>query len=332
MDVYKRAVQVVKATFGLVSNNRALITNPEFFTSKDHIQCLLTDVHSVPEIPWPESPDAYVDVMDVPGLPAHIRTDGGGIWASGDFSALDAGVRDRRYSLFGNLGIFFKYTMATLERHHGIHSFHASAMYIPERHELVIVAGPPGAGKTVLLLSGLERGWLLFSAEMTHFSLGPQGCTFYKGALVDNIRIGNFLYDFPGVAEKKLGITLPKVRDPWGTKISVDLAPVSPKEDEIVNPTVTIIFPKIEAGRDKPIVQDISEPHKLILQLFNNATEKIGGTTLLYEAVPVDTVDTPDLMRRRLEDLQTFVRSAGRIRQAKSTLASARTCLDGIDL
>jgi len=154
----------------------------------------------------------------------------------------------------------------------------------------------------------------------------------YKGALVDNIRIGNFLYDFPGLAEKKLGITLPKVSDPWGTKISVDLAPVSPKEDEIVNPTVTIIFPKIETGRDKPIVQDIGEPRKLTLQLFNNATEKIGATTLLYEAVPVDTVDTPDLMQKRLQDIQTFVRSAGRIRQAKSTLASARNCLDGIDL
>ena len=332
MPNHKRAVRVVRATFGLVSNNKALISNPEFFTSKDHIQCLLTDVHSVPEIPWPDNPDAVVRVMDVPGLTAEVRTDDSGIWAAGDFSALDASVKDRRYSLFGNLGIFFKYSMATLERHYGIHSFHASAMYIPDRHELVIVAGPPGAGKTVLLLSGLERGWLLFSAEMTHFSLDKRGCTFYKGALVDNIRLGNFLYDFPGVAEKKLGIQLPAVRDPWGTKISVDLAPVSPPEDEIVNPTVTIIFPKIEAGRDTPVVQDISEPHKLTLQLFNNATEKIGATTLLYEAVAVDTVDTPDLMRRRLEDMQAFVHSAGHVRQAKTTLASPRNCLDGFDL
>lgn len=330
MELSKRAVSIIKATFGFVSNNESLISNPEFFTSTRHIQSLITDIHSVPEIPWSDELDAYLYFMDIKGAPPRIYTTADTIFAGGDWTALDAGMKDRRYSMFGNLGLFFKYSLATLERHYGIHSFHASSLYRPDRHELIIVAGTAGAGKTVYLLEGLRRDYQVFSTEMTHFSIGADGVTFYKGALIDNVRVGNFAYDFPGLAEEKLGITLPDVPDPWAHKFGIDLNPVAPKADELKNPTVSVLFPKIEAGRDPAIIDDIKSRQKLALLLFNNATEKIGGTTLLYEAVPVDTVDSPELMRKRFADVEALCNGAVEIRLAKTVLASAHNCMQGI--
>ncbi|HEX2988572.1 MAG TPA: hypothetical protein VHS06_10430, partial [Chloroflexota bacterium] len=304
-SLHTRAVSVLEATFGLVSNNQWLLHNPEFF-SEYKMQCLLTDVHRVDDIPFDSNLDAYLYLIDLPDVPPSVRVGDREVWCAGPFSRLDAAMADRRYSVFGNLGLFFKYCMATMERRHGIYSFHASAMYVPERNELIAVIGGAGAGKTVLILEGLSRGYQIFTVEMLHFAFRDEGLVFFKGALMDNIRVGNLVYDFPGAAER-LGIQIPEVKDVWGTKIAVDFQPMAPSSDVIVNPKLTLLFPRIEAGRDPAIISDITSQSKLKWMLFNNATEKIGGTNLFYETVVVDTMDTPDLMQKRLKAMERLV-------------------------
>lgn len=328
LPLHTRAVSVVEATFGLVSNSRWLLHNPEFF-SEYHMQCLLTDVHRVDDIAFGGSLDAYLYLIDLPGVRPAIRVTDSEVWCAGPFSQLDENMADRRYSVFGNLGLFFKYAMATLERKHGIYSFHASAMYVPERNELIAVLGGAGAGKTVLILEGLSRGYQVFSVEMLHFAFRDEGVVFFKGALMDNIRVGNLLYDFPRAVDR-LRIDLPEVEDVWGTKIAVACEAVTTERDVIVNPRVTLLFPRIEAGRDRAIVSDLKNRAKLKHMLFNSATEKIGGTTLLYETIPVDTIDTPELMRRRLEAMERFVSGEVEIIRAKSILAGTHNCMEGI--
>ncbi|MBM4045148.1 MAG: hypothetical protein FJ279_08540 [Planctomycetes bacterium] len=327
--LHRRAVQVVLARFGLISNNRWLITNPEFFTEAKEIQSLLSDVYEVKEVPF-KGLDACLHLLDLPDAAPSVHVSEREIAVVADLTRLDREVKDRRYSVFGNLGLFFKYSMATLERCHDIYSFHASSLYVPERHELIIVAGPPAAGKTVFLLEGLVRGYQIFSAEMTHFRLEGNKCTFFKGALWDNIRLGNFIYDFPQAVER-LKLRLPKVQDVWATKIPVSLHKNAPKADTIVNPTVSLLFPKIEAGRDKAIVSDVTDKRKLAKMVFDNLTEKIAGTTLLYECLPVGSLDAPDLMARRLATAQRFVNyKAVPIKQAKTILAGAKNCMEGV--
>ncbi len=327
LQLHTRAIKILDATFGLVSNNEWLLHNPEFF-SEYKMQCLLTNVYRIDDIPFSPNLDAYLYIYDIPNVPPTMKVTDKAVFVAGPISELDAKMADRRYSIFGNLGLFFKYSMATLERH-GIYSFHASAMYVPENHELIAVIGGPGAGKTVLILEGLSRGYQIFTVEMLHFAFRDEGLVFYKGALMDNIRIGNLVHDFPKAAER-LKAEIPKVDDVWGTKIALDFEPLAPKEDVLVNPKLTLLFPRIEAGRDPAIITDIAKRSKLKWMLFNNATEKIGGTNLFYEAVTCDTMDTPDLMAKRERAMERLVSGEFEILRAKNILAGTHNCMEGI--
>ena len=330
VKLHRRAIKIIKASFGIVSNTPELIFNPEFFEATDVLQSLLTNEYQISDVAFAQNLDAYIYVCDLPYTPPSVGVTDKELWIAGNLSELDVKMVDRRYGLFGNLGLFFKYCLTTLERYHDIYSFHASAMYVPWQNELILILGGPGAGKTVLLLEGLTRGYQIFATEMTHFQFGPEGCVFFKGSLLDNVRIGNLVYDFPE-AIQRLKLELPEVKDVWGTKVVANLRSATTKEDMIVNPRVTLLFPRIEAGRDTAIIQDITDERKLIMMLFGSATEKVAGTILLYGSVPVGSLDTPDLMRKRLRAVERFAAGDGfEIKRVKTILAGTRNCMEGI--
>jgi hypothetical protein len=330
MSLHRRAVRIVHARLGLVSNNRELLTRSEYFTDRVP-QSLLTDYHRVDEVAWDgraADVDAEVRIIDAPGFDPALALEPDRALAVGDWTALEAANSDRRYSLFGNLGFLFRYAIHVLERHHDTWSFHASAM-VDDKGDLWLIPGGAGAGKTVFLLEGLTRGWTIFSTEMTHLRLAEGGAyEFYKGSLFDNIRLGTLLYDFPRVTDR-LGLALPPSTDPWGSKVALDLGHVQTPADVLVNPALRIVSPKVESGRDRAIVTPIDRREKLVKLLFDSATEKHGGTVLLYDRLPVPSLDTPALMGRRLRAMHGLVDRAT-IRSARSTLCGARNCLEGL--
>ena len=329
MNLHRRAIRIVHARLGLVSNNRELITRSEYFTDRVP-QSLLTDYHRVDDLPWDGGPagvDAEIRIIDTPGLAPAIALESDRVLAVGDWTALEAANSDRRYSLFGNLGFVFRYAIHALERHHDTWSFHASAM-VDDKGDLWLIPGGAGAGKTVFLLEGLARGWTIFSTEMTHLRLTAGGYEFYKGSLFDNIRLGTLLYDFPAVLER-LGTELPASKDPWGSKIALDLGHVQTPSDVLVSPSLRIVNPKVESGRDRAVVTRLDRREKLVKLLFDNATEKHGNTVLLYDRIPVPSLDTPALMARRLGAMQALVDRAT-IKSARSTLCGARNCMEGL--
>jgi hypothetical protein len=329
MNFHRRAIRIVHTRLGLVSNNGELLTRSEYFTDRVP-QSLLTDYHRVDDVPWDGTPagvDAEVRIVDTPGLAPAIALEPDRVLAVGDWTALEAGNSDRRYSLFGNLGFVFRYVIHALERYHDTWSFHASAM-VDDKGDLWLIPGGAGAGKTVFLLEGLTRGWTIFSTEMTHVRLTDGGYEFYKGSLFDNIRLGTLLYDFPAVLER-LGTALPPSKDPWGSKIALDLRHVQTPSDVLVSPSLRIVSPKVESGRDRAVVTPLDRREKLVKLLFDNATEKHGNTVLLYDRLPVPSLDTPALMARRLDAMQGLV-SRATIKSARSTLCGARNCMEGL--
>jgi hypothetical protein len=329
MNLHRRAIRIVHARLGLVSNNRELITRSEYFADRVP-QSLLTDYHRVDDLPWDGGPagvDAEIRIIDTPGLAPAIALEPDRVLAVGDWTALEAANSDRRYSLFGNLGFVFRYAIHALERHHDTWSFHASAM-VDDKGDLWLIPGGAGAGKTVFLLEGLARGWTIFSTEMTHLRLTAGGYEFYKGSLFDNIRLGTLRFDFPAVAGR-LGLALPDSSDPWGTKIALDLGHVQTPADVLLSPSLRIVSPKVESGRERAIVGRLDRREKLVKLLFDNATEKHGGTVLLYDRLPLPSLDTPELMVRRLAAMRRLVDRAA-IKSARTTLCGARNCMEGL--
>ena len=176
LALHRRAIRIVRARVGLLSNDDGLIRRAEYFVDRVP-QSLLTDYHRVDDVPWSGGPaevDAVIRILDVPGLEPTIAIGPDRVDASGDFSACEAECSDRRYTLFGNLGFVFRYVIHALERYHDTWSFHASAM-VDDKGDLWLIPGGAGAGKTVFLLEGLRRGWTIFSTEMTHLRLTPEG-------------------------------------------------------------------------------------------------------------------------------------------------------------
>jgi hypothetical protein len=333
LDLHRRAIQIVRARLGLVSNNRDLITRSEYFVDRVP-QSLLTDYHAVDDVPWSGRSgdvDAEIRILDVRGLTPAVTLGPDHVVAAGDWTGCEAECSDRRYTLFGNLGFVFRYVIHVLERHHDTWSFHASAM-VDDKGVLWLIPGGAGAGKTVFLLEGLTRGWTIFSTEMTHLRLTADGgYEFYKGSLFDNIRLGTLLYDFPAVIER-LGLTLPAgpaLGDPWGSKIALDLGHAETPTDVLVRPPLRIVNPKVESGRDRAIVGRLDRREKLVKLLFDNATEKQGGTVLLYDRLPLGSLDTPALMGRRLQAMQGLVERAT-IKSARTTLCGAKNCMEGL--
>jgi hypothetical protein len=331
VELHRRAIRIVHARLGLVSNNGPLIHRSEYFRDRV-MQSLLTDYHRVDDIPWvaPGAVDAEIHVLDLPGVAPAIASAGDRVLAAGDWTAAEAAASDRRYTLFGNLGFLFRFTIYALERYHATWSFHASAM-VDGKGDLWLIPGGAGAGKTVFLLEGLARGWTIFSTEMTHLRVTADGYEFYKGSLFDNVRPGTLLYDFPAVIDR-LGLArgqLSAAGDPWATKIALDLGHVQTPADVLVSPSLRIVNPRVESGRDRAIVGRLDRREKLAKLLFDNATEKHGGTVLLYDRLPLPSLDTPELMARRLAAMHAFLDRAT-IKSAHTTLCGAKNCMEGL--
>lgn len=324
--MFKRAVKIVEARIGIVSNNEKLITEPRYFQGQV-MESLLTDIHSIEPIPYSNDLDAYFMAIDDPHLQPQVKVTEKVLTATGDFTRYEKECSDNRYSLFGNLGLFFKYLLVTLERYHNTYSFHASAMYSPRRDILLLVAGGAGAGKTCFLLKGLEDDWEIFSTEMTHFKFTDEGYVFSMGSLYDNIRLGNLIYDFPR-AKEKLKVDIPEVADVWGHKMAIDMRHIA-AQPRYLNPRVTLVDARVESGREKPIVKTVTRKEKIVKLLFDNATEKFGSPVILYDVIPVESLDTPELMRRRLQAMNRFVEKV-KLTPVKSVLAGAQNCMEGI--
>jgi hypothetical protein len=324
--VYRRAVKIDQARIGIVSNNEKLIHESRYFEGQV-MESLLTDINSIESVPYGGDLDAYFVAIDDPNVKPDVKVTGNVLFASGDFTRYERECSDNRYSLFGNLGLFFRYLLVTLERHHRVYSFHASSMFSPSRNLLLLVVGGAGAGKTVFLLKGIEDDWQIFSTEMTHFRFVEDGYAFHWGSLYDNIRLGTLIYDFPG-ANRRLKVEIPDVPDVWGHKIAIDMRHIA-AQPQYLNPRVLVVDAKIESGRDIPIVKTISRKEKIVKLLFDNATEKFGSPFVLYDSIPVESMDTPDLMKGRLETMYRFVSEVS-LMPVKSVLAGAKNCMEEV--
>jgi hypothetical protein len=98
------------------------------------------------------------------------------------------------------------------------------------------------------------------------------------------------------------------------------------------NPTLSFVFPRIEAGITRAVVRDVASPRTLLRLLFDSASEKIGSTILLYEELPALSFDSQELAHHRWLAIERLVAAPNwTLKQARTTLAGPEVCLEGID-
>lgn len=295
------AVKILDASIGIRSTDKRILPSLPFGVK---VESLLTDFRCVEEISYDEGLDGYIFVEDTTGDIKYEIRERGAIF-TGPFSKLQNEASDSRFTLWGNQGFLYRYTLYLLEKIHGIHSFHACALYQESKDILYVIVGGPGSGKTVYLLSGLERGFKLFSTETVHFKLDSGNIIWYMGSVVDNIRYSTLIHDFPRFLPSG---KITDSKDIWQKKIAVDLTSYCANKDTLSNlRAVHILFPHIEKGFERTFWIPVENSAKAIKSMFDNISQKLAETVVLYDRLPVLGLDEKDLASKRLKTVQKLV-------------------------
>jgi hypothetical protein len=317
--VYKTAVKILKARIGIESNTEELLPS---FPLKIEVKSLLTDFRDVEQIPHSENLDGDISIQDS-GSELSFKLRGERATFQGPFLKLSHEASDLRFSLWGNQGFLYRFSLFLLEKKHDIFNLHACALYDTEKKHLYVVTGGAGSGKTVCLLSGLEKGLKLFSTETVHFRIDKNTLSWFMGSLVDNVRLGTLMHHFPEFLHH---IDTQDTEDEWQKKIALDLSAYRTDFEELTTPSaVTILFPRIEEGRESFLLTPVFDKRKATKSLFDNITQKLSETVVLYDRLPVLGLDEEKMARNRLSNATQLIQHKSVI-QTASVLSNPKEC------
>lgn len=317
--LYTTAIKILKATIGIESNRQELLPSLPF---KIEVKSLLTDFRQVEEIDQTTDLDGYISVEESSEEPSYEFLDRRATF-KGPFLKLTKEASDLRFSLYGNQGFLYRYTLYLLEKKHEIYNLHACALLHEEKSALYVIIGGAGSGKTVFLLSGLVKGLKLFSTETVHFRMGYDDVTWFMGSLVDNVRFGTLMYDFPQFLPD---IQPPKPDEVWQKKIALDLSSYRTHHEVLTNlESIHIFFPRIEKGHQGFLLNPIQNQKKAAKGLFDNISQKLTETVVLYDKIPVVGLDEEGLTLERLHHVDKLLKHKS-IKQIASILSNPQDC------
>lgn len=236
--------------------------------------------------------------------------------------ALSQQASDPRFSLWGNLGFLYRFTLFLLEKRHRIYNLHACALYEPSQRRLYVIVGGAGSGKSVYLLAGLERGLALFSTETLHFRHEGRNVRWFMGSLADNIRVATLRQHFPRFLPAEMGG--PR-EDDRSRKIVIDLSSYRHSEKTLIDPDCFLIFPRIEEGFEETVIRPLGDTRESSQALFANVSEKLSQTTILYDRVPVPGFDSARLAEGRLAACRCLAQHKATV-FCGAVLSSPRNC------
>ena len=147
-------MKILEATIGIEANREELLPH---FPLKTEVKSLLTDFKDVESIPYSADLDGYISVEESLEEPS-FEFSREKVRFKGPFLRLTQEASDLRFSLWGNQGFLYRFTLYLLEKKHRIYNLHACALYRVEKDHMYVVIGGAGSGKTVYLLSGLAKG------------------------------------------------------------------------------------------------------------------------------------------------------------------------------
>jgi len=111
----------------------------------------------------------------------------------------------------------------------------------------------------------------------------------------------------------------------WGKKIPLGLHRFQTRADKLVDPKVIIILPRVEEGRKTYYSQQEKDTRKTSRVLFENVSEKIGQSVLLYETVPFVCLDRPQAAQKRVEAIMALLAHKS-LRKTVSIVSGPEDC------
>jgi len=231
-----------------------------------------------------------------------FKTQGNRLDLEGDFLRWEREADDKRYSIFGNLGVFSAWTLRTLEDKHSIFTLHACGLV--KGRKLLIISGGAGAGKSVFLFAALRAGWKIFSTEFVHLRIA-NSVEFFKGSLKDAVRVDTLKVHFPDLASE-FGAEL---QAEAGGKLLVDLCNYQVEDYQLSDPEVMVVFPHVENNWDGFEYREIADKEILLRKLFASASEKIEKSILLYGCQAVPGLDSLQLSEKRKINMEKLLQS-----------------------
>ncbi len=143
------------------------------------------------------------------------------------------------------------------------------------------------------------------------------------GSLVDNVRLGTLMYNFPQFLPK---IETQEAGEEWQKKIALDLSAHKTDLEELKTPkSIIILFPRIEEGRKGFLLNIIEDRKKAAKALFDNASQKIAENVILYDEIPILGFDEKQMALRRLKYVSQLV-SQRTITKIASVLSNPNDC------
>ena len=320
--------RIAQASVRVRSNLRELVYIPEYvdheLQRRNHSVFHLSNGWGPSRVMPEDSPaDATLHILqDSAREELEFFRDGEDYYLSGPVLEREKTAPDRRYTIYGTGGLLTKIMPAALEARN-VSCLHATSVYHPGTNHVMVFVGGPGAGKTILMLeSCLRRGYRLVTTEYTHFETAGNGVRFYPGSVFDNVRAGNLVYNYTEYEKiwgKEILDSMPPGSNPWSTKVALDMTPLQPDQEVIVNPEVSLVFVKIEGQRDQAVVESL-KPSSTLFQLYLNAAELINRPRLFYGTLPVPSFDDEERAKRRFR-IVTYFLNAARLRECTSLFA-----------
>jgi len=295
--MFKTGLKILEAKVGIESNRRSLLPQ---FPLKIEVKSLLTDFERVEEIPYSAKLDGHISIEDEARPESYYDFSAEKAIFKGPILKLAKEASDLRFSLWGNQGFLYRYILFLLEKNHRIYNLHACGLFNQKKNILYIIAGGAGSGKTVYLLSGLAKGLKLFSTETVHFRMEKCKISWFMGSLIDNVRLGTLIHDFPQYLPPQ---NIPQDFDEWQKKIALDLSSHKNDSETITDPEVIMLFPRIEEGRKGFLLSSFKDKKIAAKAIFDNISQKLSETVILYDKIPILGLDKRELASRRLKSV-----------------------------
>jgi len=317
--VHRTGVKILAARIGIEADRKEFLPS---FPPRVEVKSLLTDFRTVEQVPFSSDLDGYISIQESSNAPSFAFSEER-VRFQGPLARLIKEASDLRFSFWGNQGLLYRFTLYLLEKKHRIYNLHACALYHQDKNHLYVITGGAGSGKTVFLLSGLEKGLKLFSTETVHFRMEKDQVTWFMGSLVDNIRLGTLMHHFPGFLHN---IDTQEADDEWQHKVALDFSSYKTDFEILKTPgAVTILFPRIEEGWEGFHLTPMMDKRKTAKAIFDNITQKLSETVILYDKIPVLGFDEKNLaVARHITASQLILHES--VVQTASVLSNPYEC------